>query len=254
MSSPATSTTGDDGSTLKVYGNKLTYREVGSDDATTYDYAGSFYVARGDDHISHKAESGDITITFFKESPGIPLPIPSTALSNRLMGRSNPNIPLLGSRPTGIQSVRSRTRPIRPGRPIDPQQIDWSLIDLPSISVPIDRREPDLVLRYKPSRGTDASSQISDAQPDMTLYTNNLELGDHRFSFHKELSTHPGHSYDPRSCSSISGGSIGIGYICHDGDESFTERMEVYKPNSAESVGQIITAIGTFHRTLPRDV
>ncbi|WWC97024.1 hypothetical protein V866_003901 [Kwoniella sp. B9012] len=254
MSSPATSISEDDGYTLKVYGDKLTYKEVGSDHATTYDYAGSFYVARGDDHISHKAESGDITITFFKESPSIPLSIPSTAPSNRLMGRSNTNIPILGSRPTGIQSVRSRTRPTRPGRPMNPQQFEWSTIDLPSISVGLDRREPDLVLRYKPSRGTDASFQMSEAQPDVTLYTNNLELGDHKFSFHKELSTLPGHNYDPRSCSSISGGSIGIGYICHDGDESCTERMEVYKPNSTESVGEINTATGTFLGTLPRNI
>ncbi|OCF74917.1 hypothetical protein I204_03760 [Kwoniella mangroviensis CBS 8886] len=232
MSSLVESNNEDDGSLLKVYGDKLVYREAVSDHWTTYDYAGSFYVDRGDNHISHDAESGDITITCFEEAPNIPLSIPSTPVSNRLRGRrSNRNIPIDPSRLTAAQYIAT--------------------IDLSSLSVPFSQRGADLVLRYKPSSDTSTSPRSPDVQPDMTLYVNNLEMGPHAFSLHKELSTLPGHNYNPRSSNSISGGSIGIGYICHDEYVNPMERMEVYKPNNPESVEEIKTAIGTFVMTLP---
>ncbi|WWD05797.1 hypothetical protein V865_003880 [Kwoniella europaea PYCC6329] len=209
-------TNGDDMSVLKVYGDKLLYREGGTSPGVTYDYVGAFLAIRGESYIS-QAEVGEMTITFFSHMPIRSLSLPATNQPYPSRSWSRPNF------------TQDHSAPI------------WSTGN-------------DLVLRYQPSENTEVSSTTSqtDVLPNICLQTNILRMDEHTFSLDKVLTTDIGCTHDLSACTSINRASIGIGFIDHHNDRK--EYIEVWKPDNTnpENIMEIRDTFYTYMRTLPR--
>ncbi|OCF74916.1 hypothetical protein I204_03759 [Kwoniella mangroviensis CBS 8886] len=212
--------TEDDMSVLKVYGDKLIYREGGTSPGVTYDYAGSFLAIRGESYMS-RAELREMTLTFFSDMPVRSLSLPTTNPPNRRWSGSRPNF------------VRDESA---------------------TATAPISSTGNDLVLRYQPCENTEVSSTTShtDAIPNNCLQTNALRMDEHTFTFEKALTTDIGYTHDLSAFTSIDRASIGIGFIDHHNDHK--EYIEVWRPENANpaNIMEIRDTFYTYMRSLPK--